>query len=556
MYIPAKINSNLARILQKLVFLVLLSFYNPAIVFGQEQKIAHDRLLQNKKQQITDSLIKRGFLEASVSWSSEDSVIEILNGERFKWQEIQIYEENSPIELKEIKKLGGNFADQIELQKILQRVLLESYHQQGYPLASAALQIQELNQNFVKASIQIEKRNFIVYDTIGIETEKELINQKYLANYLGIEKGEPFDIKSFQAVPSRIEQLDFVRMKNMPSLLFANNLAQIKVDLVAEMTNQVDAIIGLIPEGDNTYLTGQVDLSLQNLFKRAIGLDLNWQKYSANSQFLNTSIQQTHAFNSKLGFHFRFKLLQEDSTFLSNDLNIGVNYPLPQQILLGISYQRLSNNVLREFEEIANSNTVFRSSQIDGLLLSLNWRNEITYPILKNHINAKVEGQLGNKQIKNYSNLPAEWQNVPERSFNYGAIIELSKQYIFWKRFLLESNFEFAFIENQALSQNDLLRLGGLQNLRGFDRNFFYTQSYLLTNFNYRYFLDQKSSFFLLTDFAKLQPEIGWVYAFGAGLDIKNKNGWFRLIYALGANTTDQLDISTGKIHLGYISVF
>ena len=315
--------------------------------------------------------------------------------------------------------------------------------------------------------------------------------------------------------------------------------------------------MGIVPEGTRTNLTGQVDARLRNLFKRGIGMDVFWQKYSANSQFLNTRIKQSHAFKSPLGVNFGFGLLQEDSTFLQSDLQIGMQYPVWKTLSMGMSYQRFNSNVLRDFnEEEVTSLNPFRSSTVNAVLVNADWKRPLTHPQLKDYTFAQLSFSIGNKQITNYSTLPETWQDVPQNSNTFSGGFKLHIQKVVWKRFLIEAVPQYNIIDNPALSQNDLLRLGGLQNLRGFDRNFFYSRYYGLLNLNYRYFLDQKSSFFLLTDFAKLEADIDWVYALGAGLDIKSQNGWFRIIYALGQETGNMPEFSQGKVHFGYIALF
>jgi hypothetical protein len=552
MYIPAKINANLVRILQK--YLLFLHLYFFVLSFSCAQNSTENLFIQ--KKEIQDSLILSGYWESQVDILA-DSQIQIQKGRPYLWKSIQVYEDKIPTNILFIERLTGDVADQFLLNKKLRDYVKTNYHEEGYPLAKANLSITNLNDNQIDATINIIPQNYILYDSIVIGGDSQSVNSTYLSNLLNIKYNEPFDIKSYKNIDDEINQLEYVRLSSSLNLKFANNKAKILLDLQKIKVNQFDAIIGLVPEGSTTNLTGQVDARLRNLFKRGVGLDVFWQKYSANSQVLRSNIQQSHAFRSPLGFNFGFQLLQEDSTFLQTDLQIGAQYPFWKSLQIGVSYQRLNNNTIRDFseEEISNISPL-RSSRINAVLFNVNWRNQITYPQLKNHVFAEVNFSIGNKHINNYSSLPLAWQNVPEISNTVNGGFKLHFQRVFGKRILIEAIPQFASIRNPALSQNDLLRLGGLQNLRGVDRNFFFTRYYGLINLNYRYFLDQKSSFFLLTDIAKLEPAIGWVYAAGAGVDIKSKNGWFRIIYAIGSQTRNMPDFSQGKVHFGYIAVF
>ncbi|WP_296619508.1 hypothetical protein [Marivirga sp.] len=505
---------------------------------------------------ILDSLIKSGYWEAQVEIDDQNN-FQIQKGKPYYWKSIKVYEDGLPSEIPFINNLYGKIANQFLLRKKLTEYVGTNYHRNGYPLAKANLSIDDLTDNQIDVTVDILSQNYILYDSILLKGDSQAINPAYLGNLLDLKYNQPFDIKSYKNIADKIGQLEYISISSAPELRFANNKAIIGLDIEKERVNQFDALIGFIPEGSRTNLTGQVDARLRNLFKRGVGLDVFWQKYSANSQFLNTRIQQSHAFKSSLGIDSGFELLQEDSTFLQTNLKIGTQYPVLNFLIFGVSYQRLNNNVLRDFSESELSKlNPLRSSSVNAVVINTDWKRPLTYPQLKDYAFAQLNFSLGNKQIANYSTLPEVWQNVPEKSNTINGGFKFHVQKVLGQRFLIEAIPQYSAIQNTALSQNDLLRLGGLQNLRGFDRNFFYTRYFGLINLNYRYFLDQKSSFFLLTDFAKLQSNIGWVYTTGAGLDIKSKNGWFRIIYALGQEAGNMPDFSQGKVHFGYIAVF
>jgi len=551
MYIPAKMNTKLIRILQKYLLVIFLYFFISPNTYSQ----VNINSLKQQKKKLEDSLINLGYWEAIVEIEN-DSTFKIEEGKPYLWSDLKVYEKDARISISSLDKQIGKQANQYILKKALQKYLVENYHKSGYPLAKANLTIEGLNANNVLASVYIKPQNYIVYDSLDIKSSIQSINSSYLSNALNLEIGRAFNIKDFRAINTKIESIDQINLSSSPTLKFENNKAIIGLDLIKETSNQFDAFIGLVPNGDEVNITGQVDTRLRNLFKRGVALDIFWQKYSANSQTLATSLSQSYAFKTDLGVSFDFNLLQEDSTFLQTDLNIGLEYPFWKSLTLGVSYKRQNNGILREFSPEEIDDIAYRSSETNAIQLSADWNRAINYPVLKNDYYLESAFGIGGKRILNYSSLPEVWQDVPENSLYFSTRIKLHFQRRLAKRFLIEIIPQYNFIENSALSQNDLLRLGGLQNLRGFDRNYFYSRYYTLLNLNYRYFLDNESSVFLLTDIAKLQPVINWTYAFGAGLDVRSKNGWFRIIYALGNELDENVDFRQAKIHFGYIAVF
>lgn len=552
MYIPAKINTNLSPFLQKCVHIAVVYFLFISLAAAQ----LPPAILSNSQKQLQDSLIKSGYWEAKVFIDEHHKLI-VEKGRPYFWSEVLIIDNAKVMELAAINKLKNQTANQYLLEEILEKFIYKKYHRNGYPFAKANIAIEDLADNQVTAKISIQKKNFIIYDSLTLLQSSKGINAQYLSRALQVETGKPFDMKAFQTIPDKLNQFGFLSSLNTPSLYFANNKARIQLNLDSKSNNQLDAFIGIMPTETGTNFTGQVDVRLRNLFRRAVNFDVNWQKYSASSQFLEVQLQQAYAFRSLVGVDLAFELLQEDSTFLQTKLHAGIMYPVASSFTLGLSYQQLATNVLREFPDSeTETQDPMRSSKIDAAEISVHWKKPLSYPQLHDYSNASVSLGIGNKQIVNFSSLPQEWQNVEEQSINLTARIKWHYQKVLGKRFLMEAIAHYAAIQNDAVAKNDLLRIGGLQNLRGFDRNYFYTESYGLLNLNYRYFFDQRSSFFLLTDFAHLKSEAGFAYAFGAGTDIKSKNGWFRIIYALGANQGNPPNFSLGKIHFGYIAIF
>ncbi len=568
MYIPAKINTKLNRILFIFGLYCWLSFFCINVNaqnydFSIQIPLSKTVVSTFDPNKVIDSLQNLGFLAASYylnDYTEADSVkvYSFQKGERFTWGSINYYIDGARVGTNATKSLLNQYADKKVLEKQIDDYLTSEAHNRGYPFADAILQIDSINNYKVYASVNISLKNQIVYDSLILKSDKRIINKDYLQHYLHMPLGALFNTAYYQSITEKIKRLKFLKLVEPPLLQFSNSKSQITLNLKSVPENQLEAFLGLIPTGEKTNLTGQVDVSFLNLFKRAVIWQLNWQKYSANSQFLNTYLSQKSAFKSPLGIEAQFSLLQEDSTFLQNSYYTGLLYSLNEPLTLGLGYKGVSNVLIRELDstEIKTLNEPFRSSQINSIKFSAGWRQAITYPVLQNDYYIRSDLDIGVKKIKNHSNLSAKWKDIPERSENFNLLLELGAQQKLMKRFLIEQRFQLAIVGNKFLARNDLLRLGGLQNLRGFDRNFFYTSNYGLLNFNYRYFLDNNSSFFLLTDIAKLQKSIGTVYAFGAGLDVKSKNGWFRLIYAVGSNVNQKINFSTAKVHFGYIALF
>jgi len=547
-------NVNTAHIRAKVAYIfILLLTIGLTISKAQESEELKSSQLQANPQSVIDSLRSRGFLEAK--YVLEDSIKAINRGPTYFWKSISLKTDVGAPVKKVLERLEGKRADQILLKETLKNVLDKYAYNQGYPFAEANLTIDSIIDQEVYITVDVAFKNLIVYDSI--KADNDLIRNRYLQNYLNLNYRHLWSTKEFNNIQPKVDQIEFLSLSETPKVNFSNGKAQIKLNLNKIPSNRFDVIIGVIPIEDRTLITGQADFALTNLFKSAINWKLNWQKYDQESQFLNTSLAQLRSFSSPLGFETHFNLLKEDSTFLNLNYQILLNFPLNYNFLIKGGYAQQNSRVTISVNDLNELPTApLRSSQTNSLVLGVAYNKRLPTPQLKNNYYALADVSIGSKKIIGYDNLPELWQNVRETTSNIMISLKAGFQQKLGKRFLIEETLSAESILNRALATNDFLRLGGLQNLRGFNQNFFFAQHYALLNVNYRYFLNNKSSAFGLTDLAYLQNEERFVYSAGLGIDARTKSGWFRLIYALGMENGQKVNISSAKVHFGYIALF
>ncbi len=546
-------NVNTAHRLAKLVVILLLTLTSSPQELNGQTNGEVTTVDKSSLQLHIDSLKRRGFLEAS--YKVKDSSYLIKNGPEYIWGEIVLNGLEAEQAQAAIKKLKGETADQIKLERLSRRLLKKNAFNSGYPFAEASLTVEDINGNTVNAAVVITLNNYIVYDSIDVNTT--VISTNYLQNFLNLKYGEPWSNAAFEAIAENFEQLPFVSLAQKPEVTFSRGMAQIDLECYKTPANQFDAIVGIIPQGDKTLITGQADLKLPNLFRSAIAWNLNWQKYDERSQFLNTSLTQLKILKSPVGYQANFNLLKEDSSFLRIDYQLMLNYPVFKKLNLHAGFGQTINRFTASNETMEDvNNNQFRSSDISNLIVAANYNVPLNYPQLKDYFYIQTNTSIGRKTLQLTDTLINEDDEPAAISSNIEAAISVGFQQKLLKRFTIEEVLSYKGVFNEALAQNDLLRLGGLQNLRGYNQNFFFARQYLLLNINYRYFLNNMSSAFIITDAAVLPKTNRLLYSTGLGLDARTKNGWFRLIYALGMESGNKVNFSSAKVHFGYIALF
>ena len=118
------------------------------------------------------------------------------------------------------------------------------------------------------------------------------------------------------------------------------------------------------------------------------------------------------------------------------------------------------------------------------------------------------------------------------------------------------------FMYNENLFENELFRLGGIRNLRGMDENSITASSYILGSLEFRYLFEEQSNLFLFFDGGYYQKKISsgitedTPIGFGAGMNLQTRAGIFTIIYAMGRQFDNPVNIGNSKVHIGYISRF
>lgn len=130
------------------------------------------------------------------------------------------------------------------------------------------------------------------------------------------------------------------------------------------------------------------------------------------------------------------------------------------------------------------------------------------------------------------------------------------------KRFVLRYFLSFDTYNAPMIYSNECYRFGGLSNQRGFNEENFLATTKSINQIELRYLLDRNSSVFVFFDQSLYEnrSNAGYrqdrPYGFGLGTNLGSKAGIFSLVYGLGVEKNNPLDLRTGKIHFGYIAYF
>lgn len=175
-----------------------------------------------------------------------------------------------------------------------------------------------------------------------------------------------------------------------------------------------------------------------------------------------------------------------------------------------------------------------------------------------------METGVGNKRILPNTGVPDElYEEVDSETLQFYVKGSFEYYAMLWSRLGLMTSLNVGELSNKRLLRNDLYRLGGLRSIRGFNENFFFTNRYVYTNFEPRYYFGGDSYFLVFLDMGRLENSlmeksggIDYPLSFGAGISLETQSGVFNFIYGVGKSNHQEMGVNFSKIHFGYTGRF
>lgn len=521
--------------------------------------------LAERLQKEVNLLHSEGYLLARVSNVKYDSAImlaEIYAGGQFKWLRL------SPGNLPQLfhSKIGYKPRAYIEepfkprrFGKLITNILTFSQNS-GYPFASLQLDSIEIQSNNVAASLKYTSGPFIAFDSLHVSGDAE-IKQTWLQAYLGIIPLQPFNQEVVSRIETKIKNLPFVKLVELPRVTFQNEVATVHLNLQKVRSNQIDGIIGFLPNeksDGSTLVTGQFDMELNNLFNSGKSIDVHWQSLKPESQLLDLAYRHPNILHSPLHMEASFYLLKEDSTFINRRGRFEFQYA-PSSHQLSFFTRLESSRLLLSNDQ--QSSTIEEITDFNITYYGLSYRFEnISSTRVPRGIISYVETAVGNKTLRNLDEL--QQQGLNKKSTQY--LFHVNAQWLnpISKSLGLAFKFNGGKLINDQLFLNDLFRIGGIESLRGFNESFYFAEEYAVGTAELRYHYDDASYLFLFADQSyiyynlRLNKFEDYPLGLGAGLSLQTKRGRLNLVYALGKSDEQPLSFSLSKFHFGYVANF
>lgn len=527
--------------------------------------------LKKELQKIILKLQSSGYLSSSIDSIrnvGEAYTAYLFLGNKFKWARLEkgnvddAFLSGTGYRQKAFQQKLVRF-DQVA--KVLNNIIINCENH-GYPFATIKLDSIIINNDEVHATMNLERNRMCKIDSVVMKG-KDVVAPVYIYNYIGIRPGTIYDESKVSRISVRLRELPFVTESKSNEVVFDEKQTRLLLYLEPRKASQFDGVLGVAPDNSGKIiLTGEAHLKLQNALRRGEVIELNWKQLAAKTQDLKVHALYPYILNTPIGLDGNLSIYKQDTTYIDVIKNLGVQYMFNGTNFIK-AFVNSKESTLLSTVGLENQTVLPAYADITttsyGLTLHFE-RLDYRFNPRKGFM-LEASPSTGNRLIKKNGDLnPVIYDSLKLRTTQYH--IDFSGDYFFpvTARQVIDFGNKSGYVYSPDLFTNELMRIGGLRSLRGFDEESILASLYTIGKIEYRYLLEQNSFLFAFYNQAWYQNDgRGEVidrsdtpYGFGAGINFETKLGIMSVSYALGKQFDNPLYFRNAKVHFGIVSYF
>lgn len=533
--------------------------HNPSVSFKQYKSFSSASTLEDAVEDQRIQLIKKGYMLAnidSLNWQSDTAYVHFYVGPKLERIVVNINEEDERL-IRKIPGVSERWLQRIAFNKreiaSMVKKVGDHLRDNGHPFAAVSLDVSEIKSPNTHANLVIKRGPKVNVKAIFIKGNAQ-INKKFIINAIAIREGDLYDQSKLNDISARVSQIQFISEIKPHELLFTEEGVEIYIYLESNPVSLVNGIVGLQPDPvtQENIITGDVRLKLQNIIKRGELFNINWRSLQPTTQDLDIRLVFPFLFNTPFGIDTKFDLYKQDSSFLTTNLNLGVQYFLRGGNYIKAFYEADNSNVLSGgVSSVENFVSVSTNRYGIGVM-----RQQFDYlPNPSRGLRVSVEASAGQRSSNEGNSDTLVRATTFKGSLEVDAYVPLAKRHV-----LRLANRTMTYYAPEIFS-NEAFRFGGLQWQRGFNEEVLRATTLSTFTVEYRFLVDRNSHAFAFFDQSIYERTYdGYLkddpFGFGAGFSFGTNIGIFSISYALGQQFDNPILIRDGKVHFGYVAFF
>ncbi|XZF12623.1 hypothetical protein ACTHGU_12610 [Chitinophagaceae bacterium MMS25-I14] len=538
----------------------------------------------NFVRQLVPRLQEQGFLAASIDSLAVSAMkydVFLYLGHGYKWGKISF--DNIPPGILlaaavNTKQWEGYPLNPRQIAAVSEKVLVWC-EENGYPFARIGLEdVQLEGKDGVSARFVLDKGVLRKIDSISIGGDVR-ISPNYLMRYLDIHKGDLYSEKKLRNISPRLRELPFLQEAKPWDVVFRVSDTRLDLHLTERKANQLNAIIGLLPNNQETgkfLLTVDALFAFQNVLGFGESMSVTYQNLQYKSPNLKADLAWPYLFNSPLGVDGHFEFYRKDTAYRRTALQLGVRYQLTATDYVRVFYQNQSSRLITVDTAYVLANhhlpdNVDVAANGGGAELVLNrtdyrinprkgWQVRFSTSALLRSI--RKSDAITALQDGTGFNFAGLYDSLEARATQYHINGDLAWYLPLGRKATFKAAYDGGWITGNNLFRNEVYQIGGFKLLRGFDEQSIYASQYHVLTLEMRLLLNQNSYVYLFSDNAYVVSDFngvsnsGMYNGFGIGTTLETKSGLFTISYALGRSDVNPLQFRQSKIHFGYVAYF
>ncbi len=534
--------------------LKIIDVDNSVKINSYRKKFIDTIQIKNQLYKIINNQISKGYPAASfdsIIYDSLNVFAYFFAGKKYSTDTLIIFDDRNCL----IFKSGSNIrysVKQFTVESALKTFddIIKENENNGYPFACIKPIEVKIKDSSIKISAVLERGNKFKINKLIIKG-LERISLNFISTYLSINENDDYNEQKIAQIGKKLNDLNFIHQIKTPEIEFYDNKVDIYLYLEEKKANLFSGIIGIVPESETSQkikLTGELNINLTNSLKQGENLVLNWNALSNRSQKLDMHFKFPYIFKTRFGTEIGFMLQKIDSSLISVAFKAGLDYSLKYN-------DKISAFFLNTRSFITGSANIDTSLYADSesLLYGFSYQtSQFDYnlnPLNGYFINTEIAS--GRRKTASFNELISTFK------FRVETYIPIYKKLTI--KFVTENQYVFT---DHVLFENELLRIGGFNQIRGFNQDAFVVDGFSVLSGELRFLYEKESNVFTFVDIGRLQREkltesvINFPVGLGFGSNFTTKAGIFSISYALGKLEGNGFQLSNSKIHIGYLNRF
>lgn len=511
--------------------------------------------LKNEIDSIQKSLYQIGYIENKLITLRKinDSLFYSKINLRNKFDSIYIYYDSKILNQDILKTYSNEVTHssfKLEFNEIkntldhLNNILINN----GFPFSKLKLSnIESVDKNTLKANLMVSSTKLKrTIDKIKI-SGYEKFPKSYLKHYVKLKTSEVFDLNSIKQKTKQLNNLRFANQIKTPEVLFEKDSTTLYLYIKKAKSNTFDGFLGFGTNDQTNKLEfdGFLNLRLTNNLNFGESFSLLYKSDENDQDTFDVSLSLPYLFNSPIGVDLNLRIFKRDSSFTTVDQKARIHYQINpnHKVYAGISNTE-SNNLL----SVVNTFSVedYNSNYFTLAYEFIKPQNfNFLFPIKSS---AYIEGNLGNRKTSNNKQKQTLITISTSNIFNLN-----NKNNIYIKA-------DASNLISDNYFDNELLRFGGINSIRGFEENSLFASLFGVLNTEYRHILSNSIYIHTITDLAYFENKTADIkeklFGYGFGFGILTKSGLLKFNYANGKSENQKFKLSNSKIHISLVARF